>query len=603
MTVVRWRNARGAALVGLALLAAGPIAHAAPPPSSDAAAVAAPDRYGADTAAEILAAGGNAVDAAVAVALTLAVTYPEAGNLGGGGFATVLIDGKPYFLDYRECAPASATADMYLGTAGEVKADASTIGAGAAAVPGTVAGLWQLHSRFGRLAWRADLAPAIRYAHDGFRVGRKLTAVRDHRAAELRGRTNFLAYFGTLATGTTFRQPELEATLRRIAAGGESGFYAGRTAELLVAEMARSHGRVTRADLAAYRAVWREPLTVDWAGYRVITAPLPSSGGIALLSMLAMKTDLAAAFSGVALNSAQYVHLLAEIEKRIFADRAAYLGDPDFQPAPVAQLLDPAYLAQRAGEVSAERPSPTSEVKPGLAEHHNTTHFAILDSWGNAVSNTYTLNDNFGSGQVVSGAGFLLNNEMDDFSTAPGTPNIYGVVGGAANAIAPGKRPLSSMTPTILTEDGRVAVVIGTEGGSRIPTSIFQVLINWHDFHLPLEAAVAAPRVHHQLLPPDTLFEEPYAVLDPAVRTALAARGYQLVNQGWNGDIQVIAVGAEGATAVADPRGRGVARVLTAGPARPVAEGQGAAAGTRSSRKRGNPGWPSAESRGPGHGP
>ena len=560
---------RAAAAVGLALLAGSAPAHSAPPPSpSTPAAVAAPDRYGADTAAEILAAGGNAIDAAVAVAFTLAVTYPEAGNLGGGGFATVLINGKAYFLDYRECAPGSATAGMYLDAAGQVIPDASTIGAGAAGVPGTVAGLWQLHRRFGRLPWSADLAPALRYAHEGFRVERLLAEERDHFAVELHGRTNFLAYFGALASDATFRQSELESTLRRIAAAGPRGFYAGRTAELIAAEMARSHGHITRADLAAYRAVWREPLTGEWAGYRVITAPLPSSGGIALLSMLAMKADLAAAFVGVAPNSPQYVHLLAEIEKRVFADRAAYFGDPDRHPTPVAQLLDPGYLARRAREVSTGRPTPTSEVEPGLAEHHNTTHFSIIDQWGNAVSSTYTLNDWFGSGQVVSGAGFLLNNEMDDFSAKAGAPNIYGVVGGDANAIASGKRPLSTMTPTILTEHGRVALVIGTPGGSRIATSIFQVLTNWHDFHLPLEAAVAAPRIHHQLLPPNTLFEEPYATLDPAARAALSARGYTFVNQGWNGDIQVIVVGDSGATAVADPRGRGVARVLSPGQAR-----------------------------------
>jgi len=559
-----WRSAHAVVVAGIILLGGNAAAHTPSPlAASTPAAVAAPDRYGADTATEILAADGNAIDAAVAVAFTLAVTYPEAGNLGGGGFATLLVGGKAYFLDYRECAPSGATADMYLDAAGEIVPDASLIGAGAAGVPGTVAGLWQLHRRFGRLPWQADLAPAIRYAHQGFVVSRMLAARRDDAAAELHGRTNFLAHFGALATDATFRQPELESTLRRIAAAGPRGFYAGRTARLIVAEMARSHGHITRADLEAYRALWREPVAADWAGYRVITAPLPSSGGIALLSMLAMKTDLAATFAGVALNSPQYVHLLAEIEKRIFADRAAYLGDPDFQPAPVAQLLDPAYLSRRASEVNIERPTPTREVEAGLDEHHNTTHFSIVDRWGNAVANTYTLNAWFGSGQVVSGAGFLLNNEMDDFSARPGAPNDYGVVGGDANAIAPGKRPLSTMTPTILTEHGRVAVVIGTPGGSRIATSIFQVLTNWHDFHMPLAAAVAAPRVHHQLLPPDTLFEEPYATLAPTVRAALVARGYTFVNQGFDGDIQAIVVGAAETTAVADPRGRGVARMLS----------------------------------------
>jgi gamma-glutamyltranspeptidase/glutathione hydrolase len=555
---------RGVAIATAAAVMMWATGHAAVP--APAPAVAAPDRYGADTAAEILGAGGNAADAAVAIAFTLAVTYPSAGNLGGGGLATVLFDGKADFLDYRERAPASASAGMYLDATGKVIPDASTVGAGAAGVPGTVAGLWELHRRFGRLTWQADLAPAIRYAEQGFPVGRMLAEECRSRAQELRGRTNFRSYFGALADGDTFRQPELAATLKRIAADGPRGFYAGRTAELLVAEMARSHGHITAADLEAYRAVWRKPLEGEWAGYHVITAPLPSSGGIVLLSMLAMKADLAPAFAGVPLNSAQYVHLVAEIEKRVFADRASYLGDPDFTAAPVAQLLDPAYLARRAAEVNTERPTPTADVKPGLTQHHDTTHFSVIDRFGNAVSNTYTLNDDFGSGQVVTGAGFLLNNEMDDFSVKPGVPNIFGVVGGDANAIAPGKRPLSTMTPTILTEDGRAAVIIGTEGGPSIATQVFQVLTAWLDFHMSLASAVAAPRVHHQLLPPDTLMEEPYGMLEPKVRTALTARGYRLVNRGWNGDVQAIVLAGGQEVAVSDPRGRGVGRVLSPAP-------------------------------------
>jgi gamma-glutamyltranspeptidase / glutathione hydrolase len=526
------------------------------------AAVAAPDCYGADTASEILAAGGNAADAAVAVAFTLSVTYPEAGNLGGGGFATIFASGTSYFLDYRECAPGSSSASMYLDAAGNVVPEASINGVGAAGVPGTVAGLWQLHRRFGRLAWGDVLAPAIRYAREGFRVSCLLTALRDQRAARLHGRSNFLAYFDGLETDATVCQPELEATLQRIAAAGPDDFYAGRTAELIVAEMERSHGHITRADLEAYRAVWRVPLIGEWAGYDVITAPPPSSGGIALLSMLAMKEGLATAFADVAPNSAQYVHLLAEIEKRVFADRAEYLGDPDFHAVNVTALLDGVYLARRASEVNTLRPSPTTAVKPGLVEHHSTTHFSIVDRWGNAVSNTYTLNDWFGCGQVVSGAGFLLNNEMDGFSAKPGVPNLLGVIGGDANAIEAAKRPLSTMSPTILTMDGRVAIVIGTPGGSRIATSIFQVLSNWHDYHMSLAAAVSAARVHHQLLPPDTIFEEPYATLQPTARQALVDRGYTFVKQGWNGDVQVILVAASGTEAVSDPRGRGVSRVL-----------------------------------------
>ncbi len=570
MTSTKVRAAHPAVVCAALLL--GSLGVRAAPPDAPAivAAVAASDHYGAETAAEILTAGGNAVDAAVALAFTLAVTYPEAGNLGGGGFACVWFHGNAYFLDYRERAPGSARADMYLDAKGELIPDASTVGAGAAGVPGTVAGLAELHRRFGRLPWVTDLAPAIRYAHNGFRVDPMLVAERDGRAQELHGRTNFLSYFGTLTAGANFRQHELEATLRHIADHGPGDFYTGHIAKLIVAEMARSHGHIGAADLKAYRPVWRAPLEGDWAGYHVITAPPPSSGGIGLLSLLAMKADLAPAFAGVPLNSAQYVHLLAEIEKRVFADRAEYLGDPDFTRVPVAELLDPAYLGRRAHEVSTGAPTPTQAVQPGLSSHHDTTHFSIVDRAGNAVSNTFTLNDDFGSGEVVAGAGFLLNNEMDDFSAKPGTPNIYGVVGGAANAIAPGKTPLSTMTPTILTAGGRVALVIGTPGGSRIMTSIFQVLSDWHDFHLPLKEAVAAPRIHHQLLPPDTLFEEPYAGLDPAVRAALIARGYRFENQDFNGDVEAIEIGAGITTPVSDPRGRGLALLLLDPHAGPV---------------------------------
>ena len=545
-----------ALLLALCLGVAAASAHAGQ------AAVASPDRDGVNTAAQIFDAGGNAVDVAVAMAFSLAVTYPEAGNLGGGGFATVVFAGKKYFLDYREKAPAAASADMYLDARGQVIADASTIGAKAAGVPGTVEGLWQLHRRFGRLSWRRDLAPAIALAHEGFVVDPQLIGWRDHRLQELHGRTNFARYFGSLAAGQKHRQPELEATLKRIAERGPRGFYAGRTAALIVAEMSRSGGIISSADLGAYRAAWRQPLEADWNGFHVVTAPLPSSGGIALISLLSMKADLAPAFTGVAHNSPQYVHLISEIEKRVFADRAEYLGDPDFTTAPVAQLLDPAYLARRAAEVNRDQRTPTEAVRPGVDAHHQTTHFSVVDHAGNAVSNTYTLNDDFGSGQVVEGAGFLLNDEMDDFSAKPGTPNMYGVVGSAANAIAPGKRPLSSMTPTILTRDGKVAMVIGTPGGSRIFTSVFQVLVNRYDFGMPLAAAVAATRFHHQLLPPDVIFEEPYRQLVAATRAALAARGYRFEGQGFNGDIEAIELSGGRAVAAADPRDRGLGRTF-----------------------------------------
>ncbi len=528
------------------------------------AAVAVPDRFAADTAGQIFKQGGNAVDAAVAIAFTLSVTYPEAGNLGGGGFSTVYFGGTAYFLDYRERAPQAAGVSMYLDATGEVVPDLSTIGAKAAGVPGTVAGLWALHHRFGRLSWRADLAPAIRYAENGFSVRADLAESANEFSDTLHGRTNFAHYFGGLQAGHRLRQPELAHALRRIALQGRDGFYQGRTAQLITTDMQRHGGLITLMDLKNYQAVWRDPIVVNWAGFKVITAPPPSSGGIGLVALLKMKEMLAPAFSGVLFNSAQYVHLLAEIEKRVFADRAEYLGDPDYVPVPVAELIDDSYLQKRAHDVRVSGISPLSSVGPGLVPHHNTTHFSVIDAMGNAVSNTYTLNDEFGSGEVVAGAGFLLNNEMDDFSIKPGTPNLYGVVGGDANAIAPGKRPLSSMTPTILTRDGKVALVIGTPGGSRIFTSVFQVITNWHDFSMPLNEAVAVTRVHHQLLPDNLIYEEPYRFLDQATRDELVVRGYQLENQHWNGNIQAIAVSGKQVVAVADPRGGGVGRVFGA---------------------------------------
>jgi gamma-glutamyltranspeptidase/glutathione hydrolase len=510
----------------------------------------------------MLRAGGNAVDAAVATAFALAVTFPEAGNLGGGGFMTLYVDGQPYFLDYREQAPLRASRDMYLDANGGVAPDLSLVGHRAAAVPGTVRGLWEAHQRFGKLSWRKDLMPALRFARDGIIASRYLAdGVRDE-SKHLAGRTNFDRYFGSLRVGQRWRQPELAATLERIARDGPDGFYSGPTADRLVAEMRRGGGLISRADLTTYRAVWREPLTTRWRDYTVITAPPPSSGGVGLVQLLEMKAELAPLFTGQDQNSAQYVHLLAEIEKRVFADRAAYLGDPDFYPVPVAKLIDPAYMRSRAAAVDASARSATQNVLPSLRESHQTTHFSIVDRSDNAVSNTYTLNDSFGNGVVVEGAGFLLNDEMDDFSAKPGLPNMFGVVGREANAIAPAKRPLSSMTPTILTRDGAVTLVIGTPGGSRIFTSIFQVICNIYDFHMSLPAALASPRVHHQLLPADTLFEEPFAQLSPAVRAALEARGYRFEKQGWNGDVEAVLVDAGHPVAAADPRGVGVARIV-----------------------------------------
>ncbi|OBY59575.1 gamma-glutamyltransferase [Pseudomonas sp. AU12215] len=545
--------------LGVAILAASSSVFAV---TLDGGAVAAPDQYGAKVAAEILRKGGNAVDAAVATAFTLAVTYPEAGNIGGGGFMTLYVDGKPYFLDYREIAPKAATKTMYLNEKGEVIENLSLVGAKAAGVPGTVMGLWEAHQRFGKLKWSELLTPAIGYAQTGFKVADQQYQYRQDAIALFNGKTNFGDYFGTMKPGEVFKQPELAKTLERIADKGPDDFYKGETAKLLIAQMKQDGGLITSDDLVDYQAKWREPMRIDWQGNTLYTAPLPSSGGIALAQLIGIKEQRAADFKGVELNSAKYIHLLSEIEKRVFADRADYLGDPAFSKVPVQQLTDPKYIAKRAKEVNPDAISATEKVRPGL-EPHQTTHFSIVDKDGNAVSNTYTLNWDFGSGVVVKGAGFLLNDEMDDFSSKPGVANAFGVVGSDANAIEPGKRMLSSMSPSIVTRDGHVSLVLGTPGGSRIFTSIFQVLNNVYDFHLPLEKAVAAQRVHHQLLPKDTIYYDAYAPLTGKVADELKAMGYTLEDQGWNmGDIQAIRVNGKALETASDPRGRGVGMVV-----------------------------------------
>ncbi|ANC83581.1 gamma-glutamyltransferase [Pseudomonas alloputida] len=525
-------------------------------------AVAAPDQYGAQVAADILKKGGNAVDAAVATAFTLAVTYPEAGNIGGGGFMTLFVDGKPYFLDYREVAPKAATRNMYLDDKGEVIENLSLVGARAAGVPGTVMGLWEAHQKFGKLPWSELLTPAIGYAKNGFKVAEKQYQYRNDAQGMFKTATNFNDYFGNMKVGELFKQPEMAQTLERIAAKGVSEFYQGKTADLLVAQMQADKGLITKDDLKDYKAVWREPMAVSWRGNVVYTAPPPSSGGVALAQLLGIKEDRAADFKGVAHNSAQYIHLLAEIEKRVFADRADYLGDPAFTKVPVDQLVAKDYLAKRAAQVNPKAISDTDKVKPGL-EPHQTTHFSIVDKQGNAVSNTYTLNLDYGSGVVVKGAGFLLNDEMDDFSAKPGAANAFGVVGGDANAIEPGKRMLSSMSPSLMTRDGKVELVIGTPGGSRIFTSIFQVMNNLYDYGMPLDKAVAAQRVHHQLLPKDTIYFDSYAPLTGPVADELKKMGYVLEDQGWEmGDIQAIRVDGAKLETASDPRGRGVGMIV-----------------------------------------
>ncbi|MFK7831224.1 MAG: gamma-glutamyltransferase [Congregibacter sp.] len=527
------------------------------------AAIASPETHATQAGLDVLQRGGNAVDAATAVAFTLAVTLPDAGNIGGGGFMMLYMDGQPAFLDYRETAPAQAYRDMYLDKKGQLSGDASLTGHKASGVPGTVAGLWAAHQRYGTVAWASLLAPAIKLARLGFVPEPWLLKAIQNENERLQPRTNFSAYFGAAEQGKRFVQPELADTLQRIADKGSAGFYEGQTATLLAAEMQRGGGLITEQDLKSYQPRWRAPLVTDWRGYRLLTAPLPSSGGFAIAQYLRMRDLRAADFDGLPHNSAQYIHLKAEIEKRIFADRARYLGDPDFVEVPFAKLLDEARLAERARDINAQGISSTEAVI-AVREPVHTTHFSILDGQGNAVSNTYTLNTDFGSGVVVTGAGFLLNNEMDDFSAAPGQANYYGVVGDEANAIAAGKRMLSSMSPTVLLRDDDVAMVLGAMGGSTIFTTVYQIISNIVVFSMNAEQAQAATRVHHQLLPRDLITYSPTTPLAQGTILDLRKRGYQVAAHDYEfGNVQLIWDDPEaGLQAVSDPRFTGSSAVL-----------------------------------------
>lgn len=534
-------------------------------PKFEAGAVASPDYYGAIAAKEMLSKEGNAVDAAVATAFTLAVTYPEAGNIGGGGFMTLWIEGKPYFLDYREVAPSKADKDMFLDGKKNVIDNLSLYSHKASGVPGTVAGMWAVHQRFGRLSWKEVMAPAIRFANDGFRVNKQLVTRYQEIEPTAPANGYFKHYFGSMQEGQMFKQPELGKVLEHIAMQGSDGFYKGETAKLIAEQMAKNDGLITESDLANYQAKWRDPLVANWQDMQVITAPPPSSGGVGLIQLLSMKQELANDFEGVKVNSSKYIHLMAEIEKRVFADRAEYMGDPDFVTVPVAQLINTHYMAQRAKQVNPKSISNTEQVKPGLdnGEKLQTTHFSIVDKWGNAASNTYTLNGWFGSAVVVQGTGIILNNEMDDFSSKLGVANQFGVVGKDANAIEPNKRPLSSMTPSIFIKDNNVVMVIGTPGGSRIFTSIFQVVTNVFDNHMTLKQAVQAPRYHHQLLPSNVIYIESFQNNVPKqLKTELEQMGYSFYQQDFSGDIQVIKITNNKPDAVSDIRGRGKAIIV-----------------------------------------
>jgi gamma-glutamyltranspeptidase/glutathione hydrolase len=526
-------------LAALALFVPAVLA-ATPPPvvTTSRGLVVAAERRAAEAGAGVLRRGGNAIDAAVATALTLAVTYPRAGNLGGGGFMIVrLADGGATAIDFRETAPAAATREMFLGPDGKVVKGLSTAGHRAAGVPGTVAGLALALERMGsgKLGWAELVEPARALAEQGFRVSDEMAE--DLRASgELLGanaaaRRIFLNDGKFFSDGDTLRQAGLAATLARLQAGGPREFYTGRTAELIAADMEQHGGLITREDLAAYRPVERAVLRGAYRGHEILTMPPPSSGGIALLQMFAMLEgrDVAA----LAPAGAEKIHLFAEVMRRAYADRAAYLGDPDFNRIPVAELLDREYLARRGADIDPARATPSRSLAGGLAaatatkpEPMETTHFSVMDAAGNVVSCTYTINGVYGSGVVAGETGVLLNNEMDDFTARPGTPNAFGLVQGEANAIQPGKRPLSSMTPTIVLREGKVVIVTGSPGGATIINTVAQVLTNLIDHGMSPQDAVLARRFNQQWLPDQISHEPGFAA--PEVMEALKAKGHEL---------------------------------------------------------------------------
>ena len=520
-------------------------------------AVAMPDSFSADAAMQVLQEGGNAIDAAITAQFVLAVTLPEAGNVGGGGFMTIKFEDNTDFLDYREMAPENAHRDMYLDEQGDVKPYESLFGAKASGIPGTVAGMWAAHKKYGTLDWERLLAPAVDLAEQGFVVHEKLANNIDHyieRTKEAAINNNFSEYFAHAKAGTTFKQPELAKTLKAIQQQGKDGFYKGDVAKHIVDFMQQNGGLITYEDLLAYKAVWRKPLHLNWQGYELVTAPPPSSGGVAVAQWIGMLEAYDATHDLPAQNSTEYIHVMSEIGKRVFADRAEYMGDPDFVSVPVKALTDANYITQRAADIQPTSISDTPSVKPGLKESEDTTHFSIMDRWGNAVANTTTINLTFGSGVVVTGAGFLLNDEMDDFSAKPGVPNFFGAVGGEANAIEPYKRMLSSMTPTLVTKDDQVVLVTGSPGGTTIISSVTQSLLNALLYDMSAEEAVNSPRFHHQLLPKDTI--RMHDGFTEATVNELKAMGYTIDNRRF-GDVHLIKRTKEGVEAASEKSGRG----------------------------------------------
>lgn len=539
------------------------------PVTSDQGMVVSQERIASRVGADILSRGGNAVDAAVAIGFVLAVTLPQAGNLGGGGFMLLYLSQieKTVAIDYREMAPATAYKDLFLDNNGTVDSQKARFSRLSAGVPGTVAGLIHVLEHYGTMQLDEVIAPAIELAEEGFIVSSALAYSLHQARSRLKSNRASTRYFfkengEPLVPGDTWRQLDLAKTLKKIASEGKSGFYDGSLANLIVAEMKRGNGIITRDDLANYHVVEREPIVGTYRDYTIASMPPPSSGGIHLIQMLNILEGWK--LKSLGHNSAAYSHRLIETMRRAYADRSQYLGDPDFFPVPAQALVDKSYAAKLRAGISLEKATLSSELKPGLPaplESPQTTHFSVWDSAGNVVSNTYTLNFSYGSGIAVEGAGFLLNNEMDDFSAKPGVPNAYGLVGDEANAIAPRKRPLSSMAPTIVFKQSHHATVdsdakqtisvtnipimtLGSPGGSTIITVVLQNILNYIEFDMNIAAAAAAPRLHHQWLP-DEVFVE--SGISSDTLTILEGMGHKIQkNRRVMGRVQVISRESDG---------------------------------------------------------
>ncbi len=519
--------------------------------------VASNNSLAAEVGAEVMKQGGNAIDGAVATGFALAVTFPEAGNLGGGGYMVIrMADGRVAALDYREVAPLAATHDMYVGANGKLTGE-SVIGPRASGVPGAVAGMLEAHRKYGRLPVAKVLAPAIRLASEGFIVDSTLfssLAGDKYRIESFAGKSVFFPNGAPPPIGSRLRQPQLARTIRLISDSGAAAFYRGSIADSIAAQMRRDGGLITKADLARYRPVWRDPIRSSYRGYSLISMPPSSSGGITVTEML----NILEAYGPPApFGTAERVHAVASASQRAFVDRNSKLGDPGFVRVPTSTLASKSYARSIARSISRDRADPTTRVASRSGEGNETTHWSVVDQSGNAVATTSTLNDLYGSGVYVSGAGFFLNDEMDDFTSQPGTPNMFGLIQGEANSIAPGKRMLSAMSPTIVLDPkGHLLLVTGARGGPRIISATSQIILNVIDHRMSLADAVSAPRLHHQALPDSIRLEA--GGLDPAVIARLRAMGHHVyeLNAGIASAASVMRVkgGYEG---MDDPRSHG----------------------------------------------